>query len=210
MNEQAIREAAIAEILHPTFALTRQFLAANKVVFKQQTPCVEDVIVREEKTAEVYFPIEGERFYFVVSVDWGPRVAIRWIGMSPGNRVYFYAKSGEHQVGKLVAMAGVEPTRTWEKGKHIRHHGFEVRPPLKETGDVEDKLRTIISLLLPHTTNIHALSALADVGINIAYWGYKDQMWGIHFGTDIIQGLAVLNLSVDVGLYADGPDLGPC
>ncbi len=68
----------------------------------------------------------------------------------------------------------------------------------------------IISLLLPYTANVHALSALADVGINIAYWGYKEQMWGIHFGTDIIQGLAVLNLSVDVDLYASGPDLGTC
>jgi hypothetical protein len=46
------------------------------------------------------------------------------------------------------------------------------------------------------------------MGINIAYWGYKEQMSGIYFGTDIIQGLAVLNLSVDVDLYTGGPDLG--
>lgn len=211
LNEQAIRDVAIAEILHPTDALTRQYLAVNKVVLKEQVPCVEDVIVREGKTADVYFPVEGQRYYFVVSVDWEPRVAIRWRGMSAGNRVYFSAKSEERQVDELVAMAGVEPTRTWEKGKHIpRHNGFEVRPALKDTGDVEDKLRTIISLLLPRTANIHALSAIAHVGINIAYWGYKDEMWGIHFGTEILQGLAVLNLSVDVDLYADGPDLAAC
>lgn len=96
MNEQAIREAAIAEILHPTFALTRQFLAVNKVVFKEQVPWVEDVIVKEEKTAEVYFPVEGVRYYFVVSADWEPRVSIRWVGMFPASRVYFYAKSGEY------------------------------------------------------------------------------------------------------------------
>ncbi len=184
----------------------------NKVVLKEHVPVVEDVILREEeKTAEVYFPIEGESYYFVVYLDVEPRVALRWTGMSAGNRVYFYAKSAERQVDELVAMAGVEPTRTWEKGKHIpRHSGFEVRPSLKETGNVEDKLRTIISLLLPYTANVHALSAIADVGINIAYWGYKEEMWGIHFGTDIIQGLAVLNLSVDVDLYAGGPDLGAC
>jgi hypothetical protein len=48
------------------------------------------------------------------------------------------------------------------------------------------------------------------IGINIAFWGYKEQMSGIHFATAIIQGLAVLNLSVDVDLYAGGPDLGSC
>ncbi len=211
-NEQAIRDVAIAEILQPTHALTRQYLAVNKVVLKEQVPVVEDVILREkEQTADVYFPIEGQRYYFVVSVDWEPRVAIRWMGMSAGNRVYFIARSEERQVDELFAMAGVEPTSTWEKGKHIpRHSGFEVRPSLKDTGDVEDKLRTLISVLLPYTANVHALSAIANVGINIAYWGYKDEMWGIHFGTEIIQGLAALNLSVGVDLYADGPDLAAC
>lgn len=152
-----------AELLHPTLLVTRQFLEVNKVVLKEHVPVVEDVILREEeKTAEVYFPIEGESYYFVVYLDVEPRVALRWTGMSAGNRVYFYAKSGERQVDELVAMAGVEPTRTWEKGKHIRHHGFEVRPSLKETGEVEDKLRTIISLLLPYTANVHPLFLLAQ------------------------------------------------
>jgi Domain of unknown function (DUF4279) len=212
LDEHAVQAVAIAEILHPTLAITLQFLAVNTIVFKEHVPVVEDVILREEEQmAEVYFPIESERYYFVVYVDLEPQVAIRQTGMSAGNRVYFYAKSRERPVDELVAMAGVEPTRIWEKGKHIpRHSGFEVRPSLKDTGEVEDKLRTIISVLLPYTANVHALSAIADVGINIAYWGYKDEMWGIHFGTEIIQGLAALNLSVDVDLYAGGPDLGAC
>jgi Domain of unknown function (DUF4279) len=211
VNEQEIRDVAIAEILHPTFALTQQLLAVNKVVIKEQVPVVEDVILREEeKTAEVYFPIEGEHYYFTVYVDVEPHVSLRMMGMSSGNRVYFYAKSVEHRLDELVALAGIEPTRTWEVGKHIRHNGFEVRPSLKETGDVEDKLRTLIRLLLPHKANLHALSSIADVGVNIAYWGYTDQMGGIHFGLETIHGLAALNLSVDVDLYAEGLDLEAC
>lgn len=209
MDEHAVQEVAIAEILRPTLATTQQFLAANQIILKEQVPIVEDVILREEEQmAEVYFSIEGERYYFVVSVDLKPQLALRWTGMSAGNRVYFCATSQEHTWEELVAVAGIEPTRTWEKVKRRRHHGFEVKPYSKETGEVEDKLQALISLLLPFAANIRALSALADVGINVAYWGYKDQMRGIHFGTDIIQGLALLNLSVDVDLYADGPDLG--
>lgn len=161
--------------------------------------------MRDEKRAEVYFPIEGERYYVVVYLDVEPQISVRWVGISPGNRVYFYAKSEEHPVDELIAMAGVEPTKTWEKGKRKRHHGFEVQPHARETGEVEEKLRTLINVLLPYTANIHALSALADVvGINIAYWGYQEQMGGMHFDTDIIQGLAALNLSVDIDLYAGG------
>jgi hypothetical protein len=81
LNEQAIRAAAIAELLHPTLPMTRQFLEVNKVVLKEHVPVVEDVILRAaEQTAEVYFPIEGERYYLVVCLDVGPRVALRWIG----------------------------------------------------------------------------------------------------------------------------------
>ena len=207
MDEHIVQEIAIAEILRPALATTQQFLATNQIVLKEQVPVIEDVILREEEqVAEVYFPIEGERYYFVVSVDLEPHVAPRWTGMSAGNRVYFYAKSQEHPCQELVAVAGIKPTRTWEKGKQKKHHGFEVQLCSKETGNVEDKLQTLIRLLLPSIANIRALSALAHVGINVAYWGYKGQMWGIHLGTDIIQGLAALNLSVDVDLYAGGSD----
>lgn len=205
LNEQAIQAVAMAEILQPTLAMTEQFLAVHKIVFKEHEPVVADVILSaEEQMAEVYFPVERERYYFVVYLDVEPQVALRTTGMSAGNRVYFFALSEERPGDELVAIAAVQPTRVWEKGgkgEHIpRHNGFEVRPSLKETGEVEDKLRTLIGVLLPHTAGIRALAARADVsvGINIAYWGYKDQMWGIHFGTDIVQGLATLDLSVDI------------
>ncbi len=81
LDEQEIQEVVIAEILRPTLATTRQFLEANRIVLKEQVPVVEDVILRQkEQTAEVYFPIEGERYYFVVSVDLEPHVVPRWTG----------------------------------------------------------------------------------------------------------------------------------
>ena len=62
MDEHAVQEVAIAEILHPILAITQQFIEANTIVLKEHMPMVEDVILREEEqTAEVYFPIEGDR-----------------------------------------------------------------------------------------------------------------------------------------------------
>ena len=209
MEEQELRDIAIAEILDPTFALTKQFLAVNKIVFKENLPFIEDIILKEEeKVAEVYFPIEGERYYFVVYVDVKPQISVRWMGMSPGNRVYFLATSEKHNLDELIALIGVEPTRTWKKGKNIRHNGFEIQPSAKETGEVEDKLQAVIRLLLPFKADLQALSTIANTGIQIAYWGYKEQMWGMHFGAETLQELGVLNLSVDIDLYAGGPDLG--
>jgi len=73
LNEQVIREAAIAEILHPTLPMTQQFLEVNMVVVKEHVPIVEDVIYKEEEQiAAVYFPIEGERYYLVVYLNVEP------------------------------------------------------------------------------------------------------------------------------------------
>jgi hypothetical protein len=208
LKKQEIQEVAIAEVLNPTFALTRQFLAVNKIVFEENTPRIEDIIIKEEENrAEVYFPIEGERYYFVVSIDLKPHVSIRSMDMSPGNSVYFLATSEEHDLDELLVLMGVEPTKIWEKGKNIRHNGFEIQASVKRTGNVEDKLRTLVKLLLPYKTNIQELSTLVDVGIQIAYWGYKEQMWGIHLDVEILRDLGILNLSVDIDLYAGGSGL---
>jgi Domain of unknown function (DUF4279) len=206
---QEIRDIAVAEIIYPTFALTKQFLAVNKIILKENIPFIEDIILREEeKVAEVYFPIEGERYYFVVYIDLEPQISVRWMGMSPGNRVYFSATSEKHNLDELLALIGVEPTRTWKKGKNIRHNGFEIQPSAKETGEVEDKLQAVIKLLLPFKADLQALSTIANTGIQIAYWGYKEQMWGMHFTAEMLQDLGTLNLSVDIDLYAGGFDLG--
>ena len=205
---QEILDIAIDEIIYPTFALTKQFLAVNKVILKGNIPFIEDIILKEkEKVAEVYFPIEGERYYFVIYIDLKPQLSVRWVGMSPGSRVYFLATSEKHDLDDLIALIGVEPTRTWKKGKNIRHDGFEIQPTVKETGEVEDKLQAVIRVLLPFKADMHALSTIANTGIQIAYWGYKDQMWGMHFDTETVQGIATLNLSVDIDLYAGGLDL---
>ncbi len=208
MEKQGIQDIAIAEILNPTFVLTRQLLAINTIVFRENRPFVEDIILsEEEKTAEVYFPIEGERYYFVIYIDLKPQLSVRWMGMSQGNRVYFLATSEKHDLDELIALIGVEPTRTWKKGKNIRHDGFEIQPAVKETGEVEDKLQAIIRVLLPFKAKLQILSTIADTGIQIAYWGYKEQMWGMHFDTETIQGIATLNLSIDIDLCAGGLDL---
>ena len=219
MNIQEVQGVAIAEILHPTLALTEQYLATNKIVIKDGTPIVEDIIFQEEeKAAYVYFRIEGEYYYFVIVVDVASQLSLRWVGTSPGSSVYLIVKSEKYSLNELTALAGVAPTRTWEKGasmtqsgrktrKAYQHSGFEVQIFPKKTGTVEDKLSVLTKTLLLHKDNLRTLGTMAYVAVHIAYWGYKAEMWGINFTTEALQALAELNLSVDVDLYAGGPDL---
>ncbi len=207
MDKQKVQDIAIAEIMTPTLALTQQFLAVNKIVFHNQMPFIEDILLREEeKKAEVYFPIEGEKYYFVVYVDW-ENLHLIAVAISAGCVVSFLATSDTHSLNELITVAGIAPTRTWEKGKAKRHNGFEIHLSQKKIGDVEDKLRDLLTFLSPHKANLEALSSIAAMGIDIAYWGYKEQMWGIHFDMDLLTQLVNLGLSVDIDIYASGSDL---
>lgn len=214
MNTQEIRKIAIQEVLTPSLALTGQYLAVNKVVFKENVPCIEDIILNpKENLAQVYFLIEGEPYYLVVILTLEPFPTVRWVGTSPGNNVYFAVKSQERSLEELLALTNMKPTRTWRKGERNgrlpRHNGFELRCYEKKMGEVEDKLRALVDTLLPYKTDLSRLSQVASAGINIAYYGYKEEMWGIGLDKEIIGKLAELQLSVDIDLYASGPDLEP-
>ena len=184
----------------------------NKVIRKEEVPFIEDIILDpEENLASVYFPLEGEHYYLVVTLDLEPSPIIRGVAMSPGNDVYFAVTSEMHSLEELLALAGIKPTRTWRRGekngKLPRHNGFEIRSFEKKTGDVEDKLRALLDTLLPFRANLSHLSALASVGVSIAYYGYKEQMGGIYLDEEMIGKLAELHVPVDIDLYASGPDL---
>jgi len=214
LNPQILRRVAIQEVLNPSLTLTKQFLAVNKVRFKEDVPFIEDIILDpKENLAKVYFPIEGEQYYLVVILTLEPHPTVRGIVISPGNEVYFAVKSEMHSLEELLALAGIEPTRTWRRGekngKLPLHNGFEIRLFEKKTGEVENKLRSLLDALLPYRTDLSHLFRVASAGIYIAYYGYKEQMWGIHLDEEMIGKLAELQVPVDIDLYASGPDLGP-
>lgn len=177
-------------------------------------PSIEDIILDpKENLARVYFPVEGERYYFVVTVALEPQPIVNWVATSPGNDVYFAVTSQERSLEELLALTDIEPTRTWRKGERNgrlpRHNGFEIRCYEKNTGEVEDKLRALVDTLLPYKADLSRLLQVASAGINIAYYGYKEEMWGIGLDKEIIGKLAELQLSVGIDLYASGPDLEP-
>lgn len=216
MKEEIIK-VAINEILKPSFELTKQFLATNKVVLVEKIPLVSDVIYsQDDEIYAVYFPIEEEDYYFVIYINAEPTPSLRFMGMSAGNKVYFYAESEHESIERLVNLLGITPTKRWRKGEIIpgnrsgrtyKNNGLEYANTEKMTGEVEDKLDIILETLVKHKDGIKELSKVAEIGINVCYCGYKEQMWGVNLKTENIKKLADLELSIDIDLYASGPDL---
>lgn len=206
LGEPVIRDAAIAEVLHPTLESTRSSLSRNTLVFEGEMPRIEDLLLTEEG-AEVYFPVQGERYYLVISVRRYPQIVVSRVGISGANKVYLGVRSEDHSLDELLSRCDLTPTRTWEKqGKRIRHNGFAIDSSPKTTGTVDDKLRRLVQLILPHKASLQNVATIGWLDIQIVYWGAGDERWTMRFEPEVLQVLGELGLSVDVDLYASGPD----
>lgn len=73
MDLEAIKAAALAEVTERNFAHTQQILAVHSVVFENGIPVVARVITANANPV-VYFPINGERFFFAVYLETSPLV----------------------------------------------------------------------------------------------------------------------------------------
>jgi hypothetical protein len=217
MIENRIREVALDEIFNPTYELTKQYLKVNPLIYNNGDPVIEDIIINyESKTAEVYFPILDEEFYLVIYLDIEPDVSIRIMNMSAGNRVYLNISSEKLSFAEITKDFLLQPTRFWKKGelmlkrnieKYYEESGFMFEPNSKKTGEVEKKIDHVLQLLQPFKNKMNELENDASLLIQVCYYGYKDQMWGIHLEKEMLKKLSDLHLSIDIDLYASGTDL---
>lgn len=211
-----LAKIATEEVLSPTLDLTKQYLEVNQVLYENGIPVISEIILKEEEDsnfAVVYFPIVDESYYFVVYLDLNPDILVRQVAISAGNTVKIYVSSESHSADELINLLGMNPDQKWSKGDKRQRRGYYdfsgliYEPNGKKTGEVEDKLRNLIKLFNPYKENLVHLTKVASVVVSVAYYGYKDEMLGIHLDTEIISKLAEFHLPIDIDLYASGPDL---
>jgi hypothetical protein len=65
----------------------------------------------------------------------------------------------------------------------------------------------LLNELIQVKDKIFELRKVAEVEIQVTYYGYKDQMWGINLKPQTIQKLSELGVPLDIDLYASGNDL---
>ncbi len=210
MDVNKIKEIAINEVVNPTFELTKQYLKSNNLTIKNGTPIIEDIEINENGVVSIYFPIEKQHFYFVVYIE---DMTLKWMDMSAGNRVQLLVCSNDIDAEQIIDYLGIEPTSRWNKNDRVgrsgkrKNSGIIYQPIDKMTGRVEDKLSKLLDDLLPYKKSILELSLKASLEIQIAYYGHKNEMWGIHLDKENVNKLSDLDLPLDVDLYAGGNDI---
>ncbi len=215
--EARVRATAIQEVVQPTFGVTEQLLAVHTIPTGQGQPCIADVEMRDGE-ARVYFSLDNEAYYLLIYLDLVPDVQVRCVEISAATSVRLVVRSETHPLALLLSLITFHPTTQWDKGQPRvicgrqlsslnSNSGFYYQVSGKKTGEVEAKLRQLVDNLIPRKVELQRLVEIAEVDISVGYHGYAFWMGGIHLENAAMQALAELPVSLDMDLYANGPDL---
>ncbi|WP_172250962.1 DUF4279 domain-containing protein [Saccharibacillus deserti] len=214
-RENAFKAAAIREIRERRLAVTRQLLGNQTLARYGAEPSIAGIVEEEEKhSAAVYFPVENEDYFFAVYLDTDPEASLRFTGMVPGCRVYGRIGSETRNLSELLSLFPLEACEQWQKGDPISNRssarclfsGMTIEPDQRMYVEPEAKLDGLLDVLERYPEHFPPADDFF-VHIQIAYYGYREQMSGIHLSAKAMSRLAALGLELDIDLHAGGPDL---
>ncbi|WP_266367087.1 DUF4279 domain-containing protein [Tellurirhabdus rosea] len=87
--------------------------------------------------------------------------------------------------------------------KDFKIYGIDIDEP----DNIENKISKLLDYLEPHKMPVSEISKANSVIINIQYFGYYDQMWGLHLDPITMRRIIELGAELDLDIYAEGKEL---
>jgi hypothetical protein len=209
-NEDKYISVARKELLNPTFAVTKQYLAVMELELENGNPKIERISI-EAQTVSLYFGIKDERFYIVVNISVNNPTKPDWVWIESAHRVYLTATSEDKTYHELASYLSLTPLTGWSRGdvnkinrRPYKFSRVSFEPITNEAYGLEEKLEDLLSELMKDTDGIRLLSENSDAYVSICKYQYISGNAGIHFNMDVIKKLADLGLEVDIDTYITG------
>jgi len=209
-NEDKYISVSIKELLNPTFAVTKQYLAVMELELDDGNPKIERISI-DSQTVSLYFRIKDERFYIVVNILVNNPSKPNWVWIENAHRVYLTATSENKTYNELASYLSLSPLSGWSKGdvnkinqRPYKFSRVSFEPITNEAYGLEEKLEDLLSELMKDKDGIRLLSKNSDAYISICRHQYISSNAGIHFDMDVIKKLSDLGLEVDIDTYITG------
>lgn len=196
------------------FGVTEQYLEAHELIYEDDQPMIAHISRNDEKgTASVYFPVKGEKFFFVVYLQTSPTAKVISVNDQSHHRVYFTANSEVLDFEGLSALTTLTPTGGWNKGDPRKFGKNRPRTfsridfmPSPEPGDFDTKLDKLLDFLEQDVEGVKRLVKEAYGHINVAtiFYNKNTMLGGFRLTSQTIARLHALNLTIDFDLYAEG------
>tara|TARA_R100000005_G_scaffold93692_1_gene69722 strand:+ start:1717 stop:2406 length:690 start_codon:yes stop_codon:yes gene_type:complete len=193
-----IKRLAIKELLNPSLELSIQFLSSLHLEAENGIPIIKRIDFDDpDGIIVVYVPIKDELFYFALYFDSNEKNELVDIGTEAGSKVYLWVYDSEK-----IDKSGF-PYQPINVGNKSFTYSLDNGDP----DNLEDKINLLLERLESRIDDFLKFSQQTHMSINVAYYGYKEQMWGLHLDKNTIRRLNDLNIDLDFDIYASGSDL---
>jgi hypothetical protein len=208
-------DAAVEEILHPTFIMTKMYLEVHEIEFIDGLPKIEriDQSFYDDRVA-VYFPIKEEAFFLEIILTKEEPVEVYAVTVESGNRIYLTATSEELNFDELSKIFKLRPVEGWSKGD-LRKTGKSINTfsrisfePLKSSAyGLEHGLNLLLDELEKDIDSVLDLTKQTNAYISVCRHLYVSGNACISLDIELINRLAKLNIGVDIDTYIGGNQL---
>ncbi len=209
-------EIAVAEILSPKCAVTKQLLSVHSVVKVSGAPEVQLVEASVEGGHDVYFALDEEPYFIVVHVVAKPSgLVATGTFTAPHVRAHLIIRSDTVNPSQISERLGVTATSSWFKGQARRpraaperKHIWDFEPEKAGPGSLDSKVRSLLVHLEPYAESVAKLacSGLANVTLAICHRDCREWLSGFELSPDLVSGITDLGCTVWYDPYISGPE----
>ncbi len=205
-----IKDAALQEILNPTWGVTKQFLEVHQVNEDPSTFFLGNSH-RDQPTQTVYVPFIGQRFFLAIEISAESPWAIIAVRDHPYVSVGCYITSETLHETHLLSLWEQPVERSWSRGDAGRNSldhkdsGIFIEPD-KHPGRFSDKLDILLGLLAARHGAFASRKNEISLIIQVAQisWIGNGSIDGLHLSQEQLKKLGELNAEIDFDLYAEG------
>jgi Domain of unknown function (DUF4279) len=206
-----VAQVAVSEVVTPMLGVTNQVLSVHKLAVKDGSPVILQIECNSETdTFCVYFKIESEPYYFVVTIgEKNEKLSVLGSYIEAAVRVYLRIGSIVLHPTAITEKVKLDSTRNVVIGESTipklpnfksKENRWYFEPQTDTPGVLEKKLNFLLDRLEPFRAGIVALHNECEICIMICYEGYR----GWHLDRETLQKIADLGAKVDFDLYAYG------
>ncbi len=209
------------QLEHPTFAVTRQYLALHTVLTDGDGRAA---VARVDETSEVgachvYFGLSEVPYHLCVAVRPRPDrdLSVDWIYIQPATRAYLAIRSDDVPPDEVTQRIGLQPTRTRVKGTPFgrRNSGAVTKTHLwaldapETPGELDEKVDFVVKAIEGVAPAIAELRPACSIELVIVYEGWvgNSSLGEVCLTPKATQVLARAGCGLDVDIYALGPPL---
>ncbi len=200
------------EFKNPSLAVTQQYLKIHEPLWRPDGfPMIEQIETTPDNLATAYLLVDGERFYFAITIDLDARKVIGF-DTEPFHIVSFNAISFELSFQELQSFTTLKPTSHTNKGDNLKnatqkykYSSFFISAGFKIVR-LETKLNELLDILEQDPIGIKKMTENAATSLQvISYFHNGNSSMGAFELTPIfIQRAAKINLGICFDVYADG------